>query len=96
MTQLELFPVIPVIGNYKTYSLDWRGHRINVRYDPDWCKSYRRIMGYPLAHLEINAPGKIPGTILSATGYMSHFNRPDNIGDDPVEAVRDWLERTAK
>ena len=65
------------MAEYTTLAVHWEGLDIAVRYCAEWSPSYREVYGYPLAHLELRIAGK--AFPVSETGYLSHFNRPDNI-----------------
>lgn len=79
----------------QTYALQWAGLGIEVRYCPSWSEAYAEIYGYLLAHLEIDASGQpLP---VTETGYLSHFDRADNIEalGGPVVFVLAWLDQAA-
>jgi hypothetical protein len=84
---------------YQTFTFDWNGIRIAVRYCQSWFDFYEEIYGYPLAHLEIESiePDRTP-LPMTETGYRSHFTRPDVIEAEggPVPFVRAWLAEAAK
>ena len=82
--------------DYQNHILTWRGIRIRVRYCPEWSESYRRNLGYGLAHLELDAIGHpLP---VTCTGYRSHFTRPDVVEHHggPVAFVQAWLNSEAR
>jgi hypothetical protein len=58
----------------------------------------KRVYGYALAHLEIEAtqPARAPLPITE-TGYRSHFERADNIeaAGGPEAFARAWLDHEA-
>ena len=93
MTQLSLFDAAaPAVRHYEAHQIDFRGVPVTIRYCPEIGPScYREIYGHGLAHVEMAASQRIPGTVLAATGYRSLFQRPENIGD-VREFCQEWLE----
>jgi hypothetical protein len=85
--------------SYETYTFEWNGIRIAVRFCPRWLGFYERVYGYPLAHLEIESiePARAP-LPMTQTGYRSHFTRADEIEahGGPAAFVRAWLAEAAK
>ena len=83
---------------YQSYSLDWQGLHIEVRYCPSWSKSYEDIYGAPLAHLAIETvePPRSP-LPMTETGFRSHFTVAEAIDNEggAVAFVRGWLEEGA-
>ena len=80
----------------ETHALQWAGRSLEVRYCADWSTVYREVYGYALAHLEIDAKGEpLP---VTATGYLSRFDRADNIeaAGGAVALVLGWLDEAAK
>lgn len=75
----------------------WQGLTIEALFTPNYSESYRRLYGYPLAHLQICAAGRAPLPI-SETGYRSHFARADTIeAAGGAEAyARAWLDHAAQ
>ncbi|MFZ6769792.1 hypothetical protein ACO0LM_22290 [Undibacterium sp. Di26W] len=76
---------------YITESMQWCGISIEVRYCAEWTRTYRKIYGYALAHLEIRSARALP---ITATGYLSKFERTDNVEIEggPVAYIRAWLD----
>lgn len=105
MSQLDLFAAQPrrpgelcpmaqrIASTQQKHRLTWRGIEIEIRYVPDWAGSdIAKLLKHKVAWLEIDArPFALP---ISETGYLSHYNRPDNIGD-PVDFVRAVLDAKA-
>jgi hypothetical protein len=97
MSQLDLFsePARPVKElHYEKFPLDHAGYRGEIRYCHAWFvdEIFRSSYGHGLSHLVIASDKPILG--ITGTGYMSRFDRPDNIGD-PVQYVTDWIDAAA-
>ncbi|NBA98558.1 hypothetical protein [Pseudomonas sp. R5(2019)] len=75
----------------------WQGLTIETLHTPNWSEIYRTTYGYALSHLQISAAERAPLPI-SATGYVSHFERADNIEAEggAVAYVQAWLEHAAQ
>jgi hypothetical protein len=52
----------------QVFSFTWQGLEIEARYLPSWSESFERIYGYPMAHLEVEQPGRAP-LPFTETGY---------------------------
>lgn len=78
-------------------SFTWQGLAIEALYTPSYSEAYRSAYGYAIAHLQISTIGHEPLPI-SETGYLSHFERADNIAAAGGTAayVRAWLEHAAQ
>ncbi|RWX85873.1 hypothetical protein [Pseudomonas aeruginosa] len=78
-------------------SFTWQGLAIEALYTPSYSEAYRSAYGYALAHLQVSTVGRAPLPI-SQTGYLSHFERADNIAvaGGAIAYVRTWLEYAAQ
>lgn len=75
----------------------WQGISISITYNPDYSEATKKIMGYRLAHLEVETKNSVPLPITE-TGYRSHFSNAADVEDygTPIEFVEAWLNETAK
>ncbi len=81
--------------HYDNHRLEWNGHVIEVRHCRSWSKSYERIYGYPLVHLEVRSTVPLP---ITETGYRSHFTGADEIeaAGGAIAFIRSALDEAAK
>lgn len=75
----------------------WQGISITVKYNPDYSASTKEIMGFRLAHLEVETKNRVP-LPFTESGYRSHFSHATEIEKygTPIEFVQAWLDETAK
>lgn len=82
-----------------TDSLEWRGVRLSVNYEPDYLSSAARGLSFSISHLEIevSSPEGAPLPVTE-TGYRSHFVTPGHVEDagGPAPFVRRWLDEAAR
>ena len=84
--ELEPQNVEANIADYQTFTLDWKGQTLTIRWCPEWTP---RVM----AHLEIQSADEKPH-LISETGYKSHFIQKQEVVNmgGPVAYVTAWLE----
>lgn len=79
------------------FTMIWEGIKIHVSYCPDYCKPFKEILGFCLAHLEIRSEGRqrLP---MTGTGYRSHFVAARDVAahGSPVDYMAAWLDEAAK
>ncbi|NCC23483.1 MAG: hypothetical protein EOM26_13700 [Alphaproteobacteria bacterium] len=82
----------------ETHEIEWRGLRIEVRFNPNWSRAHEEIYGYALAHLELRTI-ELRGFPLpvTETGYRSQFTPAHLIEREggPVSFALGWLEAEA-
>lgn len=76
-------------------TINWQGIEIEITYIESYSKSYERIYGYPLIHIELRAKERLP---VTETGYRSYFSPAPLLSDfkTPEDFVRAWLDQEAE
>jgi len=70
----------------------WNSLEIEIKYNPHYSESTKKIGGYRLAHLQVASKTRVP-LPMTETGYRSHFTAAKNIEDfeSPIDFVKSWL-----
>jgi len=75
--------------------ITWENIKIEISYVASAYKSFEKVYGYSMAHLEIKANEELPITV---TGYKSHFLPNTEIEEHggAEKFVLDWLSSASK
>lgn len=75
--------------------IHWQGIEIEITYIESYSKSYERIYGYPLTHIELRSKERLP---ITETGYRSHFSPAPLLSEFKTlkDFVRGWLDQEAQ
>ncbi|MBK7870736.1 MAG: hypothetical protein IPJ74_08630 [Saprospiraceae bacterium] len=77
------------------FSFMWQDIPIQVSYCPDYSEEIKKIQGYMLAHIEVNADTRLP---ITETGYRSIWLSDAEVQEQggAVALVRLFLDTAAK
>lgn len=75
---------------YQTFSLNWQGIELTIRYQPDYSATHKEVAGFALAHITVQAAEPLP---ITQTGFRSQFLPAQEVVEagGVIAYVQNWL-----